>query len=454
MMIDGDGIAVIGAGLVGCVLAKLLAARGLAVNIFEKREKINSTHIGNGRSTHLIISQRGAKALQKIGVLDEVLQSAIPLVGRLVHELDSSLSTVKYGVNNQAIFAIQRESLNRILINACTADSRIRILYGAQCEAIDVNSKKLSLSMGDAAEVFKVSAAKIFICDGANSKLRSQLINSNGFNFIQRYEEYGYKELIISKDAAKHLETEFMHAWPRGNFSLFAFPNHDGTFTSTLIAPLGEEGFGSISSREELDILFSKNFSDLNVEELVSEYLEKPVSYLKSSSCSPWSFNSSVLLLGDAAHTMLPFLGQGMNCGFEDCTVFDELLNDNAGDLDVAITMFESLRKHNCDCITEMSRNAFHEFTVQMADKKYIHEKYIENKICELSKGKFTNSYQMLAFSCIPYCEINEQEKNLKILTASVINKLESMQSLLYKSEHQIARIIMSSIEELEYAIN
>jgi kynurenine 3-monooxygenase len=402
----------------------------------------------------LIISQRGAKALQKIGVLEEVLQSSIPLIGRLVHELDLSSSTVKYGINGQAIFAIQRESLNKILISACVADSRIRMVYGAQCEGIDITSNQLSLSAGDVRKVFTVEAKNIFVCDGANSKIRSQLINSNGFNFTQSYEKYGYKELVISKDAAKKLEGKFMHAWPRGNFSLFAFPNHDGTFTATLIAPLEKGGFKSTSSREQLEKLFSENFADLNCDELVSEYLQKPVSYLKSSSCSPWAINSSVLLLGDAAHTMLPFLGQGMNCGFEDCSVFDELLDANAGDIETAISVFESHRKHNSDCVTEMSKNAFHEFTVQMADKKYLFEKYIENKICELSKGKFNNSYQMLAFSCTPYCEINEQVNHLKVLTARVVKKLEPFQNLVDQHDQEVKKIIMSSIEEFEYAIN
>lgn len=456
MMIDGEDIAVIGAGLVGCVLAKQLAARGHAVNIFEKREKNHSNQAGNGRSTHLIVSQRGAKALQKIGLLESVMNSSIPLTGRMVHEQDLSLSQIKYGVNGQAIFAIQRESLNRILIEACDSDPKIRVFYGFHCENIDFQENNILLDVGDVPRPVKIKAAKIFVCDGANSKIRSQLINTNGFNFTQIYENYGYKELTISKKNSKNLDPEFMHAWPRGNFSLFAFPNHDGTFTATLLAPLGSDGFGSIRNAKYLEGVFKRNFGDLNCQELIDEYYEKPVSFLKSSSCSPWSFNSSVLLLGDAAHTMLPFLGQGMNCGLEDCTVFDDLLEKNNGDFYATISQFESCRKAHSDCVTGMSKSAFHEFTIEMGNKKYLYEKYIENKICELSGGKLKNSYQMLAFSCTPYCEINEHASYLKLLTSKVINKLEDIQSLANRPDQELKKVIMNSIEEFEneYAIN
>lgn len=416
-------IAVIGAGLVGSLLGRLLAQRGHEVSVFEKRPDPNTVRFPTGRSTHLVISARGWKALNAIDAGSAVVFETLALKGRRIHLLDQCRVFQPYGGDGESIYAIHRNTLNEILVRLCARTPGVTMHFSRRCMNVDTETGRLVIEDVESGARYDVLADRIFAADGAFSAIRGQLLRRERFDYSQAYEAFGYRELTISAKDAFGLERDAMHAWPRGEVSLFAFPSQDGTFTATLLAPFDQRGFASLQSREDVVRLFELRFPDISPAGFADQVLSNPISSLVSIRCTPWTFDSRVVLIGDAAHAMLPFLGQGMNAGFEDCTTLVELLSQHGEDFERAIDDFEALRKPHCDAVTTMSSRAFAELTQHVADPGFHLRKRLERKVHDLYPERFLPPYELIAFTHIPYADAFERITALDRITQRLASR-------------------------------
>lgn len=421
-----ERIAIVGAGLVGCMLGCLLARRGHQVTIFEKRDYLKTTKSVARRSTHLVISNRGWKALDAIESTGEVKRASLPLQGRCVHLEDGSEVFMPYGSAGQSIYAIHRHTLNEILQRRCDETKGLEMRFGMRCVGVDMDRGALTVEPTDSSGCYVFSFDRIFGADGAFSDVKNILSKIVGFECEGRYESYGYKEISIPHGSDVRLNTDVMHAWPRGEVSIFAFPNQDASFTSTLIAPLNTDNtFRNITNVQEFESVIRRLFADLDPDPLKIDFLENPVSKLFSSSSPHWTFGGKVALIGDAAHAMVPFLGQGMNAGFEDCMTVVNLLDKNDEDFTAVLSKYEDLRKANCDAVMKMSSENFIELTKYVSDKAFIQRKLIERRIQILFPDKYVPLYEMIAFTDIPYGEVLHRSIELNSLTDTLMRNLK-----------------------------
>jgi kynurenine 3-monooxygenase len=398
---------VVGAGLVGPLWACLLVRRGYQVAIYEKRSDPREAAAPQGRSTHLVISHRGWKALEAVGLREEVRRMTLPLGGRSIHAQEGTVAFQPYGEGSQAIYAIRRELLNRMLIDLCRTTPGITLHFNQRCLAADPHTGTLLFEHTLTGERSEVRGERTFAADGAFSLVRASLMRQEYFNYSQEYLPYGYKEFTLPAESSGHMDSISMHTWPRKQLSLFAFPNQDGTFTATLVGPVeGNLSLTQLRTPEELVRLFQERFPDVPPEPIVYQYFRNPISSLVTIRCAPWTHGERIILLGDAAHAMVPFLGQGMNAGFEDCTVLDSLMERHGEDWSTVLREYERLRKPDCDAVTEMSLRNFTELTELVGNPRFLLQKKLEHKIHRLYPDRFIPLYMMVAFTHIPYSQI------------------------------------------------
>lgn len=402
-------IAIAGAGLVGSLLAVIMAKRGHRVSVFERRNDPREAGFIGGRSINLALSDRGWKALELAGIADEVRAMAIPMYGRMMHAVDGELTYQPYGKEGQAIYSVPRGGLNKLLIQLADRNDNVEMHFAHAVNDIDLDTATLHLT-NSAGDHVEVNADRVFGTDGAFSAVRGRMMRTDRFNYEQRYLSHGYKELSIepNADGTHRLETNALHIWPRGEFMLIALPNPDGSFTCTLFFPYeGEVSFSALQTDDDVTRFMHTYFAD--VVPLMPDYLDQwkhnPTSSLVMVTCSPWNYADKVCLLGDASHAIVPFYGQGMNSGFEDCTVLCRILDEAQNDWTIALPRFARVRKPQADAILELALRNYIEMRDKTADPAFLLQKKIEARFSKRHPDKWIPLYSQVTFSHIPYDE-------------------------------------------------
>jgi kynurenine 3-monooxygenase len=409
MIKQKEHIAIVGAGLVGTLLSIYLAKRGCKVSVFERRQDMRKSKAEAGRSINLALSSRGLLALEEVGLAETIRNVAIPMHGRVIHDAGGNLTFLPYGKEGQFINSISRANLNMLLMDEAEKHG-VNLFFNHRCTYVDFEKTSLTLqSLGAASsQIFDFDV--VVGADGAFSAVRSAMQVTDRFNYSQHYIEHGYKEFQIpaGMDGSFQLENNALHIWPRESFMLIALPNPDASFTCTLFYPFeGPQSFSSLRSDQAIVKFFETNFPDALklMPELLDDYHTNPTSSLVTIKCLPWRKNRT-LLIGDAAHAIVPFYGQGMNAGFEDCRILNQLLTDHGDDWLSAMMEFEKVRKPNCDAIAQLAFDNFVEMRDLVAEPRFLLRKKIEARLHALFPDRWIPLYSMVTFSpMIPYAE-------------------------------------------------
>lgn len=407
-------ITIIGAGLVGSLLAIYLAKRGHKVRIYERRVDLRKNRISAGKSINLALSDRGWRGLEGIGIDEEIRKVAIPMKGRMIHNLNGEVNFQPYGKEGQAIYSVSRGGLNCKLMDLAEHWNNIELFFEERCTGIDFETGTARFENSNAGKHTICESDLIFGADGAFSAVRGSMQITDRFEYSQHYLEHGYKELTIppKADGTWELDKNALHIWPRGSYMLIALPNLDGSFTCTLFFPFeGKDSFASITNEKELLEFFNRIFPDVVplMPTLVHDYFLNPASSLVTIKCFPWRYKDKAVLIGDAAHAIVPFFGQGMNCGFEDCMELNNLMDQHDENWEIILKEFERLRKPNSDAIAELAVGNFIEMRDLVADHKFLLRKKIEAYLNQQYPDKWMTLYSMVTFSQIPYSKAQKE---------------------------------------------
>ena len=398
-------VSILGAGLVGSLLAVILRKRGYSVKIYERRPDMRKVSGYAGRSINLAVSVRGWNALEMAGIKQDIEPIAIPMYGRSLHMSDGSSAYQQYGKNNEAIYSVSRGELNRKLMDVAEQNG-VEIFFDHRCTGVNLTSNEMTFDVLGSEK--KVQADLLFGADGAFSALRNSYGYADRVDTQQFYLAHGYKELTIpaAANGGFLIEKEALHIWPRHNYMLIALPNIDGSFTCTLFFPFeGQPSFASLQTREEITAFFESTFPDALAltPSMVDDFMQNPTSSLITTRIFPWHFGDKNALIGDAAHAIVPFYGQGMNAGFEDCTVLSSLMDEYGEDWHTILSEYEQKRKPNGDAVGELALMNFVEMRDKVADPNFLERKKIEKELGKLFPNEFISVYEMVSFSHSPY---------------------------------------------------
>jgi kynurenine 3-monooxygenase len=426
-------IVIAGAGLVGSLLAIYLLKKGYRVSLYERRGDMRTEAVEAGRSINLALSDRGIKALREVGIAEEVLQIAIPMHGRLIHNPEGATAFQPYGREGQYINSVSRRELNYRLMDLAEQQGAI-FHFHHKCSDIDWSKKEIIFE--DIAGQKSVSSFDLcFGCDGAYSATRlAHMLRHNKFDYQQYYIDCGYKELSIpaGPNGQFLLEKNALHIWPRKAYMLIALPNRDGSFTGTLFFPFeGPLSFANLDTEEKVNSFFATTFPDVVplIPDLSRQFFAHPTASLVTIKCYPWIREDSFCLMGDAAHAIVPFFGQGMNAGFEDCTVLNRLMNQYGEDWTTIMNVFQEERKPDTDAIADLAIGNFTEMQERTADPKFLLQKKIEAKMHERYPEKWIPAYAQVTFSPqIRYSEAlrNSQRQEAIMQDIMQLNNIEN----------------------------
>ena len=400
-------IAVVGSGLVGSLLAIYLKRAGHEVHVFDRSTDIRKINF-SGRSINLAVSNRGWKALDAAGVGDHVREIAIAMEKRAIHLVDK-LQFQQYGNNGENIYSVSRGVLNRKMIDLAESAG---VVFKFEQKIWDVSLTDATLQIGDSERGAWTAHQydMVFGADGAFSRIRHRMQRQSMFNYSQEFLNTGYKELHIpaNDDGSYKLDKNSLHIWPRGPYMLIALPNLDGSFTCTLFMPFeGENSFDSLKTPMEVAAFFEKNLPDTIevIPDLTEDFFKNPTSTMVTMKCFPWTFENKLALIGDACHAIVPFYGQGMNAGFEDITILNELMQQYGDDWNRIFAEYQKERKPNADAIAELSYRNFVEMSTKTADPDFLLQKKIEKHFADKFPDKWVPLYSRVTFSHRPYTE-------------------------------------------------
>jgi kynurenine 3-monooxygenase len=403
-----DNILIIGAGLCGSLLALRLGQRGYNVRVIEMRPDLRKVDISAGRSINLAFSDRGIKAMRMVGIQDKVEPLCIPMNGRMIHDKDGNTFMSNYsGRSHEYINSISRGLLTSLLMDEAEALDNVTIEFNKSCKKVDFENKTATFKDYNTKEEIKIKADVIFGTDGAGSSLRKSyyLEKKFLFSFSQNYLTHGYKELTILPNSDGGFKTykNALHIWPRGDFMLIALPNLDGSFTVTLFLSYdeGEYNFNNLTNPEIVTEFFKKEFPDALelMPNLVDDFFENPTAPLGTVKCSPWHYKGNTILLGDAAHAIVPFYGQGMNASFEDVYEFDKVLDQHKGDWEATFKVFEKSRKIDTDAIADLAIDNFYEMRDHVANPIFQEKRKLEMALEQNFPNEYSSKYSLVTFN-------------------------------------------------------
>ncbi|XP_062851334.1 kynurenine 3-monooxygenase [Trichomycterus rosablanca] len=413
-------VAVVGGGLVGALNACFFAKRGFEVAVFESREDIRSAKTVKGRSINLALSHRGRRALNHVGMEEKVVSKGIPMHGRMIHSLNGKRSSIPYGKKGQYILSVGRANLNKDLLTAAEAYPNTELHF--KYKLLDWSPETgIMTFLGPDGTEKEIQADLIVGCDGAFSATRKQFLRCSRFDYSQTYIPHGYLELTMPpKNGDFAMEPNFLHIWPRNTFMMIALPNLDKTFTCTLFMPF--EDFEKLTTEDKMMNFFQKFFPDLipliGVDALKRDLFRLPAQAMVSVKCSPYHLMDKCVLMGDAAHAVVPFFGQGMNAGFEDCLVFDEIMDKFDEDIDAVLPEYTRIRAPDDHAIADLAMYNYVEMRAHVNSKYFLFRKYLDRVLHFFMPKTIIPLYTMVTFTRTRYHEavIHWQWQN-KVIT-------------------------------------
>jgi len=451
---QSETITLIGSGLAGPLLAISLVKRGFRVEIHERRPDMRRVRVSAGRSINLAVSTRGIHALREAGLWESMKSIIVPMRGRMIHSLAGELTFQPYGQDpTEVINSISRAELNVSLMIAAEAQG-VKIYFNQRCTGFDLKTGAVRLRNEETGVETAVESKTVIGADGAASAIRLEMQKVDQFRLSQEQLDYGYKELTIAAGAGgKHqLEPHALHIWPRGAYMLIALPNIDGSFACILFLPFdGEISFASLDSEEKALKFFEANFPDAVplMPNFKENYSTNPIGSMVTVKCSPWHVGPKVLLLGDAAHAIVPFFGQGLNCAFEDCTCLLELLDRHGADWSRVFHEFEQARKVNADAIADLALENFVEMRDRVADPRFLFRKKVELALEAKYPGIFVPKYAMVTFHRVPYSVALARGRTQDRMLGELCDSIERIEDLDWKKAEAMIHRELTPLENL-----
>ncbi|WP_163833673.1 FAD-dependent oxidoreductase [Spartinivicinus ruber] len=447
-----SALTVVGGGPVGAMMATFLARRGLTVALYEKRVDLRQHDISAGRSINLALANRGIAALEKLGLMAQVNKLMIPMAGRMIHHQNGKTAFQAYGQQpHEVIYSISRGELNRLLLNAAEATGKVNIQFNHQCQEIDWDNSQAIFQDNQTHEIKTIKFDRLIGADGAGSIVRQALINRcTGHNEYQSL-GHSYKELTIpaGSDHQFQLTAQALHIWPRGGYMLIALPNQDGSFTATLFLPNeGPNSFSTLNNPDKIQQFFAQQFSDALplMPTLCEDFLANPTGHLGTVRCAPWHFADKGVLIGDAAHAIVPFHGQGMNCGFEDCIALDKCVSQFTlwGD---RFAEYNKQRFLNGNAIADMAIDNYVEMRDSVLNPDFLFKKAIGFRLEQEYPKRFIPRYSMVMFHRIPYQEAQRRGHISEAILKQLVRGISHVDEL----DWQLAdKLVRSQLEEID----
>jgi len=453
-----ESVLIIGAGLCGSLLALRLGQRGFNVRVVEMRPDLRTVDISAGRSINLAFSNRGLKAIKLVGLESEVASLCIPMQGRMIHDKEGNTFLSTYsGRENESINSISRELLTALLLDEAEALDNVTISFEKRCTKVDFENKKGYFEDRISGDTFEETADLIFGTDGAGSSLRKSYFQERKFlfSFSQNYLTHGYKELTIQPETNGDFKAfkNALHIWPRGDFMIIALPNLNGSFTVTLFLSYetGKYNFNNLTTPEIVIEFFQNEFPDALelMPDLVDEFFKNPTAPLGTVKCFPWHYKGNSLLLGDSAHAIVPFYGQGMNASFEDVVEFDHFLDLHDGNWETTLKAFEMHRKIDTDAIADLAIDNFHEMKNHVANPIFQEKRKIEMALEAQFPETYYSKYSLVTFKeTIGYNEAMtigraQDTAILNMLSSHQISLDEDLNDVLKKVQEETSNILM-----------